>query len=73
MALIRLGEILVRKGYLAVDALNEALAAQAAMPAEGRLPVGQILLEKGLITEDQLLEALEIQRRLAERAANPSA
>jgi hypothetical protein len=65
MPVFKLGEILVRKGYLSPEALQQALDKQEQMPPERRLPMGQILLDMGLLTDAQLLECLDIQRKLA--------
>lgn len=67
-----MGEILVRKGYLSIEQVKEALGKQAEAPPEARLPLGQVLLDDELISDDQLLECLEIQRRLAQRAPSQS-
>lgn len=71
MPVFKLGEILVRKGYLSPEALQQALDKQELTPPERRLPMGQILLDLGLLSDAQLLECLEIQRKLAAMPAKP--
>lgn len=65
MPVFKLGEILVRKGYISAEALQNALDKQAGQPPEARLPMGQIMLDGGLLSDAQLLECLDIQRKLA--------
>lgn len=65
MPVFKLGEILVRKGYISPEALQQALDKQESTPPEKRQPMGQILLDMGLLTDAQLLECLDIQRKLA--------
>ena len=71
MPVFKLGEILVRKGYLTAEALQGALDKQIGQPTEARLPMGQILLDSGLLSDAQLLECLDIQRKLAALPAAP--
>jgi type IV pilus assembly protein PilB len=71
MPVFKLGEILVRKGYLTPEALQGALDKQVGLPPQTRLPMGQILLDTGLLSDAQLLECLEIQRKLAAMPAAP--
>lgn len=52
-----LEEILLERGALSVEKLQEALARQR----EGGGQLGQILQEMGLISEEELLEALSLQ------------
>ncbi|MBC7541700.1 MAG: hypothetical protein H7338_03125 [Candidatus Sericytochromatia bacterium] len=65
MPVFKLGEILVRKGYISAEAPQNALDKQAGQPPEARLPMGQIMLDGGLLSDAQLLECLDIQRKLA--------
>ena len=52
---IKLGEILVEKGYITQQQLDAALA------VKGDEQVGQLLITWGFINEQQLLDALDIQ------------
>ena len=53
---MKIGEILVQKGYVTQQQLDGVLAVKG----EGA-QVGQVLIEWGLLTQEQLMEALEIQ------------
>jgi len=53
----KLGEILIRKGYISEDDLNTALSVQESYPTK----IGRILINMGVITEEQLIEALSYQ------------
>jgi len=53
----RIGAILVERGLISEDQLNEALAIQSA--SSGLL--GQILVRRGLLAEEDLINALSIQ------------
>jgi len=50
----KLGDILIEKGWITTDNLNEALNIQR----ESGSKLGHILVKQGLITEDQLTEAV---------------
>lgn len=50
----KIGDLLIEKGYISHDQLEEGLRAQAATGKR----LGSILVESGLITEDQLLETI---------------
>lgn len=52
----RLGEILVAKGYVSAEALEQALAKQKEL-GPGKL-LGELLVEDGICTEEQILECL---------------
>ena len=54
--MVKIGEILVQKGYVTQQQLDGVLAVKG----EGA-QVGQVLIQWGLLTEQQLMEALEIQ------------
>jgi len=62
----RLGDILVACGYLAADALTEALET---MPEQVRL--GEHLLAHGLVTEEELYEGLSFQHGLPRARIEP--
>ena len=51
----RLGNILVERGYIAVEQLQAALEEQR--KGTGKL-LGEIIIERGLATEDQVIESL---------------
>ena len=53
----RLGNILVQRGYLALDQLQAALDAQR--QGSGKL-LGEILIERGICTDDQVMECLAV-------------
>ena len=53
---MKIGEILVQKGYVTQQQLDGVLAVKG----EGA-QVGQVLIEWGLLTQEQLMEALDIQ------------
>jgi type IV pilus assembly protein PilB len=71
----RLGNILVERGYIAVDQLQTALEEQR--KGTGKL-LGEILIEKGFATEDQVIESLATvygvpYAKLEPRLADPKA
>ena len=53
---MKIGEILVQKGYITQQQLDGVLAVKGP-----DAQVGQVLIEWGLLTQEQLLAALEIQ------------
>ena len=53
---MKIGEILIQKGYITQQQLDGVLAVKGP-----DAQVGQVLIQWGLITEQQLMEALEIQ------------
>ena len=53
---MKIGEILVSKGYITQQQVDGVLAVKGP-----DAQVGQVLIEWGLLTQEQLLEALEIQ------------
>jgi len=53
---MKIGEILVQKGYITQQQLDGVLSVKGP-----DAQVGQVLIEWGLLTQEQLLEALEIQ------------
>ena len=53
---MKIGEILVEKGYVTQQQLDGVLAVKGE-----EAQVGQVLMEWGLLTQEQLLEALDIQ------------
>jgi len=53
---VKIGEILVSKGYVTQQQLDGVLAVKG-----DDAQVGQVLIQWGLLTEQQLMEALEIQ------------
>ena len=53
---MKIGEILVQKGYVTQQQLDGVLAVKG-----DDAQVGQVLIQWGLLTEQQLMEALEIQ------------
>ena len=55
--LSRLGDVLVERGWISPEALQEGLDAQA----ENGERLGQILVQKKKITEQELLNALALQ------------
>ena len=57
----KVGEILIEKGFLKPEQLEEALKAQHESPG---MPLGQTLIRRGWITEDQLAECLAQQRSI---------
>ncbi|MEK7485849.1 MAG: DUF4388 domain-containing protein, partial [Planctomycetota bacterium] len=56
---IRLGELLVEKGWLTEEGLSQGLTEQKASEGGGFL--GEILVFRGYLTEEQLIEALKEQ------------
>jgi hypothetical protein len=53
----RLGEVLVKKGHLSVEQLEQLLAEQKG----GSQHIGQIIIDRGLLSIDEILAALEQQ------------
>ena len=53
---MKIGEILVQKGYVTQQQLDGVMAVKG-----DDVQVGQVLIQWGLLTEQQLMEALEIQ------------
>ena len=53
--MVKIGEILVQKGYITQQQLDGVMA------VKGDAQIGQVLIQWGLLTEQQLMEALEIQ------------
>ena len=53
---MKIGEILVQKGYVTQQQLDGVMAVKG-----DDVQVGQVLIEWGLLTQEQLMEALEIQ------------
>ena len=53
---MKIGEILVQKGYVTQQQLDGVLAVKG-----DDAQVGQVLIQWGLLTQEQLMEALEIQ------------
>ena len=53
--MVKIGEILVQKGYITQQQLDGVMA------VKGDTQIGQVLIQWGLLTEQQLMEALEIQ------------
>ncbi len=73
-----LGPILVRRGFLTVDALNqiEAAARPEAKPTESDAAAedslfGRILVRRKLVRGEQIRECLELQRRFREEFKFP--
>lgn len=54
---IRLGKILLRKGFITPSQLENALQAQQERPFR----LGELLLQQGWLTEEQLKQALQEQ------------
>ena len=55
-----IGQILIEKGSISKEALEEALLLQK----EGKNRIGEVLIQEGLITEGELLQALSVQFRI---------
>ncbi len=55
----RIGEILMERGLITADQLEDALAEQKA--EESRRKLGEILIDKGYLTYDVLIGYLESQ------------
>ena len=53
---LRLGDLLIARGYLAAEQLNEALSQQHA--EQGAKLLGEVLVEREFCTEEQVLECL---------------
>ena len=53
----RIGEILIQKGWIRWEQLDDALMVQLSSPVR----VGEILVENGLISREKLVRALAIQ------------
>ena len=53
---LRLGNVLIERGYLSLEQLDDALASQQT-DGQGKL-LGEILVEKGFCDEDQVVECL---------------
>jgi type IV pilus assembly protein PilB len=69
----RLGNVLIERGYLTVEQLQEALQQQRA--GGGKL-LGEILIERGVCTEEQVVECLAVvygvpYAKLEPRIADP--
>jgi hypothetical protein len=61
----RLGDILIERGYLSKDQVDEALKVQQHYSTEGMwVYIGQILIEKRICTKDQVEEGLRILKKL---------
>jgi two-component system chemotaxis sensor kinase CheA len=60
---VRIGEILVKKGVLSEEALEEAVALQD----DTNRKLGNIVIEKGLASEQQVNEALKDQEKLKKK------
>ena len=58
----RLGDLLVRQGFLAPEQLQEALTLQA--EGEGSKLLGEVLVEREFCTEEQVLECLAVEFKL---------
>ncbi|MEK6259259.1 MAG: GspE/PulE family protein [Planctomycetota bacterium] len=58
----RLGDLLVRQGFLTPDQLQQALALQA--EGEGSRLLGEVLVEREFCTEEQVLECLAVEFKL---------
>jgi type IV pilus assembly protein PilB len=59
----RLGNVLIRRGYLSSTDLDAALAAQKTDGGRNKL-LGEVLIELGFCTEDQVLECLAVEFRV---------
>jgi hypothetical protein len=57
----RLGELLVREGFVTGPQIDEALKMQASL--ERYVPLGHVLIAQRLISRDQLVSVLERHRR----------
>ena len=55
----KIGEVLVKEGFISADKLNQALRKKHLYP---RVMIGDILVLMGWLTTDQLHRALEIQK-----------
>ncbi len=55
----RLGEMLVTRGYVTVEQLEQALAEQE--DTQGSRLIGEILVDRGFCTEDHVLECLAVE------------
>ena len=53
---MKIGEILVQKGYVTQQQIDGVLAVKG-----DDAQVGQVLIQWGLLTQEQLMEALDIQ------------
>ena len=58
---IPLGRLLLQKGYITFEQLQQALDLQLLLPSDSHVHVGEVLLSLGLITLVQLQEALDEQ------------
>ena len=58
----RLGDLLVRQGFLAPEQLQQALKLQA--EGEGSKLLGEVLVEREFCTEEQVLECLAVEFKL---------
>ena len=63
------GQIVLSKGWIDEQKLDQLLAAQRDTPPGLRLALGQMLLQAGLLTGEQVAEALAIQRRMRQAHA----
>ena len=64
----RIGEILLDKGYLTAEQVEEALLIQKQYSNKGMWTyIGQILIEKGIVTKEQVNEGLDIIDRMKDR------
>lgn len=65
----RLGDLLLERRLVSVDALNQALEAQKADPR----PLGAILVERGLVHEEEMIQVIGAQLQLKVREIDPYA
>jgi len=61
----KLGEVLIERGFLSVNQVEEALKIQEQYNSEGMwVYIGQILIEKGICTKDQIEDGLRILKKI---------
>lgn len=57
----RLGDLLIKKGYLNFAQLTEALEFQSKLSEKNYMPIGEILISFGFISKEKLMEVLKEQ------------
>jgi len=60
---VRIGDLLVKKGILSEEALDEVISIQD----DGKLLLGDIVVKQGLATEKQVTEALQEQEQIKKK------
>jgi len=56
---LRVGELLLKEGFITKEDLQRALAIQARDEAQAQLPMGELMVQRGLISKEQLRTLLQ--------------